>query len=68
MILKNRINNSNFLIKVNKKEDKNFQEILYLLNSQINKQKDNKYMTKIICKMITEKKLLKLFIKKTKIH
>lgn len=47
MILINRINNSNFLIKANKKDDKNFQEIPYLLSSQINKWKDGKYMIKI---------------------
>jgi hypothetical protein len=68
MILKNRINNSNFPIKVNKKEDKNFQEILYLLNLQINKLNDDKYMIKIIFNMMTEKEWSKLFIKKTKIH
>ena len=52
--LKNRINNSNFLIKANKNDVNNFQETHYLLNLQIKKSKDDKYMTKIQFKMIKE--------------
>lgn len=40
MILINRINNTNPLIKANKKDDKYIQEILNLLNSQMNKLTD----------------------------
>jgi len=56
MILMNKINNSNFLIKVNKKEDNNFQEILYLLNSRINNLKTGKFKIQILFKMIVEEK------------
>ena len=62
--LKNRINNSNFLIKANKKDVNNFQETLYLLNLQIKKSKDDKYMTKIQFKMIKEEEWLKLLTTK----
>lgn len=59
MILMNKINNSNFLIKVNKKEDNNFQEILYLLNSRINKLKTGKFKIQILFKMIVKEEWLK---------
>ena len=62
--LKNRINNSNFLIKANKNDVNNFQETLYLLNLQIKKSKDDKYMTKIQFKMIKEEEWLKLLTTK----
>lgn len=68
MILNNKINNSNFLIKVNKKTEKNFQEILYLLNLQTNKWKTDKFRIKILFKMIVEDEWLKSLIKKTKFH
>jgi len=59
MILMNKINNSNFLIKVNKKEDNNFQEILYLLNSRINNLKTVKFKIQILFKMIVKEEWLK---------
>jgi hypothetical protein len=62
--LKNRINNSNFLIKANKNDVNNFQETLYLLNLQIKKSKDDKNMTKIQFKMIKEEEWLKLLTTK----